>query len=188
MAQHSLSIDEGPSEGSSGGVKVSRVEAPDERFDRLWARWCDRCPILRKRDRAYLTWRFHSIPGMAYTTLAAESSRGIEGYAVFKIDTFKGFRTGVLVDLFPADAEPEVVDALLAGMESRLREFEVEMAMAYLCGRHARHLRRHRYIKLPQRLKGSRWFVGAPSSIEPRRPFIADMDNWYLTYGDTDFF
>ncbi len=68
-------------------LRVEWLDAPDVRFDALWAAQAQRAGIVGRRDREFLQWRFFS-PGAGPHQLAALSHDqfGLLGYAVCQFE------------------------------------------------------------------------------------------------------
>jgi GNAT superfamily N-acetyltransferase len=60
-------------EATRGNVMLHWEAGFDESFDRFWQQVADKYPIAVIRDRAFLTWRFCSVPFRQYEILAARA-------------------------------------------------------------------------------------------------------------------
>ena len=62
-----------PRAAEGRNVTLQRETGFDESFDRFWRRVADKYPIAVVRDRAFLTWRFCSVPFRQYEILTARA-------------------------------------------------------------------------------------------------------------------
>jgi GNAT superfamily N-acetyltransferase len=85
--------------GTLRGCKLERVPAFDERVEGLWSRASLEYPVLVKRDFRALRWRFDETPEPARYERYYLTRRGeLLGYAVLRMDTWRGHKVARVVD------------------------------------------------------------------------------------------
>ncbi len=90
------------------GLPVVALGGFDERFDRLWEAARYRFPVLFKRDREHLSWRYGAQAPQGYRIFAAAEGADLRAYAVCK--RYEGLLD--VVDVLFSDQE--AVEAVLA--------------------------------------------------------------------------
>jgi len=160
---------------------VTEIEEFDIRFDRLWNQVKDNYPIIARRDRQHLQWRYVENPAERYRILAHVGDESLLGYAVFK----------------RYQDELQIVDLLTVqdvnvglGLVSRVAHIALEESAAsvslWLNVTHPLH------HALEKRGFGNgepvTYFGGL--ALQPDLPAaeLYDFRNWYLTMGDSDVF
>jgi GNAT superfamily N-acetyltransferase len=160
---------------------VVESEGFDARFDRLWKRVKDGYPIITRRDRPYLQWRYVENPAERYRILAHVEDESLLGYAVFK----------------RYQDELQIVDILAVqdtdvglGLISRVAQIALEeSAMSISLWLNVTHPLHHALEKRGFRNGEPVTYLGglALQSDLPL-PELYDFRNWYLTMGDSDVF
>jgi len=122
-------------------LHVFQISQFNERFNSLWRRLSPHFPIIVKRDKEYLQWRYFEIPSKDYVVYVAEDKSEILGFCVLKerIISAKDFskdhflfsrfmkkpvREGLIIDVF---GFPKAVKSLLAKAEEHFKEKGVDI-------------------------------------------------------------
>lgn len=160
---------------------VVELEEFDARFDRLWNQVKDDYPIITRRDRPYLQWRYVENPAERYRILAHVEGESLRGYAVFK----------------RYQDEIQIVDLLTVqdvnvglGLISRIAHIALQEAAASVS----------LWLNITRPLHHAleKWGFGNGEpvtyfgglALQPGLPAdeLYDFRNWYLTMGDSDVF
>ncbi len=163
------------------GDQVIEMEELDAHFDRLWNQVRDDCPIIARRDRQHLQWRYVENPAERYRILAHVEDESLLGYAVFK----------------RYQNELQIVDLLTVqdvnvglGLVSRVAHIALEESAAsvslWLNVTHPLH---HALEKWGFGNGEPITYLGG-LALQPDLPAddLYDFRNWYLTMGDSDVF
>ncbi|MFQ5751523.1 MAG: GNAT family N-acetyltransferase [bacterium] len=105
------------------GIEVCPVDKPGPEFDELWASVKSRYEALIVRDRAWVTYRYGTVPEVRYRLLLARRQRQPVGYLSYSLRVHNGRRSGLIADLFTA---PEDLPTRVA-----LLRFAVKDLLAY---------------------------------------------------------
>lgn len=159
---------------------VQRLEGPDRLFDALWDELKDRYPVLTRRDRTYLDWRFARHPENDYRFLGYLDKDRLRGYAVFKdygdeVD---------LVDLL--SVSDDVASDLVLGVARYGRERGTTALNLWLnltLPLHW-HLEKWGFENAPP----TTYFGGRLLSSDPMLRMAYQYGNWYVTMGDSDVY
>ena len=165
------------------GRKLVAIEAFDERADRVWKTCAPRWPVVARRDREWLAWRWTSCPDRRGATAFMMTKHGDpHGWVVLRVEEERGLRAGHVVDLLCA---PEDLDALLALSVAELRAHDVDVVYCTLGAPGASSaLAANGFLK---RDSGFAMMTFAPESADEHvRTLLADRDAWFVTAGDSD--
>ena len=161
----------------------------DERFDILWQEACDIAPILVRRDRNYLKWRYASHPIHEYSILAIEDGDMLIGYSILRIKELAGLQAGYIVDLLVHPDAKYAQDALLEATV-RLAQAERCDLISCLMLEHIPYvdaLKRRGFTRVPDRIMPQKMYLGARNNGSGfPDEFIHNSKNWYITWGDHD--
>ena len=174
-----------PVRRSSGpAVEIQRLEGPfGEDFDRLWEKASIGYDFIAERKSAYLEWKYHEIPYVAYEIYQAHRHGELVGYLVLRTAEKNRVKLGLVVDLFAHPEDVETLDALLDhaarwGRENhsaRLHTFTFDQRLA-------KRYRRKGFI----RLKSPMQFCLQIHSDHVDDTFFRDTSRWHVTFGDSD--
>ena len=173
-------------------VGVDRFSAT---ADAVWESCAPHYPVLVRRDRAYLNWRFADNPLRRYRLF--EVRRGVDpiGIAVLRVGEWGRVRAGFVVDWLcePKDAEPLLAACLDVFRASRVAAVYCLHANPVSTGM----LRRLGFVR---RSRGFRFLVCSGAAGGPgfagdgRSPkggasgadLVRDLRNWFVTLGDSN--
>jgi hypothetical protein len=164
-------------------LPVEEVADLGPEFDALAQASASFAPCIRRRDAAYLRWRWLEQPGRRFSLTAVRASGGaLRGFAVFDVQELPAGRRGRIVDLLAADGL--AMRALLCDAFDRLAQAGCQRVV---CDYHdPRPWSRTAFLRsgfLP--VHGDiNVICGAMSARCPRT--VERLEGWYLTRGDTD--
>ena len=165
---------------------VRPIATFDERFDALWRRHHALAPIIQVRDAAYLRWRYCALPEFGYEPFEVTVDGTLEGYVVLRALTLFDLPFGVVVDLFPCPiVNAEITREVLSFAQLHAAERGAAFLTALLPSRHAGHLRAFGFLRVPKFMSMRKWYLGCRCLPEDE-PLFRTLDNWYITYGDSD--
>jgi GNAT superfamily N-acetyltransferase len=165
---------------------IRAISTFDARFDELWVRHRDMAALVQVRDAAFLNWRFRAAPVFAYEPFEVVVDGRLEGYVVLRVLRLFDLPFGAVVDVFPCPIVDDVVMRDVLGFAERhVAARGAAFLTALLPPRHEHHLRRFGFLRVPRFANPRAWWLGcrcAPAD----EPFYRAIDNWYITYGDSD--
>jgi GNAT superfamily N-acetyltransferase len=142
--------------------------------------------IISERTSAILNWRYIDVPYGKYTMFLAKREGEICGYVVLRIETITpNFKKGIIVDLLARPAESEALNCLIEKCDSIFRQEKVDFSVCLAQPKAFRTiLKRWGYRPGKRRPTDSLWIYGNEALRD--RQMITNIDNWYLTYGESD--
>ena len=170
--------------------RVVRLERFDARFDSFWQRIQNDYPIMLVRDAAHLNWRYVDAPGVSYERIGLENmdSGEIEGYAVLGLSRRGDQLRGRICDLItPLHQNRHAAHQLITSAVQWLRAQSADVADIWMFPHtHLRFaLRRHGFI--PRHATWGRFQATTlMASASLRLHVVKQVDNWFLSMGDSD--
>lgn len=165
---------------------IREISGFDDRFEALWARHRSLARIIQIRDAKYLQWRYCGAQVFGYHPFEVTVAGSLEGYFVLRVLTLFDLTFTAVVDLFPCPiVDAKITREILSFAQVYATERNCAFLTALLPPAYLVHLTQFGFLKVPRALTMRRWYLGArcPSAEEP---FFRDINNWYITYGDTD--
>ncbi len=177
-----------------GDLEVSTFDRFDARFDDFWDRVKGGYPLIVRRDRRYLQWKFGSQPDVPYIRLLAERSGGssagkdtgaakqIAGYAILRVMKRKPY-VAYIVDWLAAAEDAEAWRYLLAASVDLLGARGVQQIWCVVLSPVAEaHLR---WFGFKLRESPMTFFV-RPNRPDLDRTLFEKGEHWFVTKGDAD--
>lgn len=175
---------------------VKKIDVFDQRFDRLWEKTSSEFVIAVERTSEYLNWRYVHNPLKQYVILAAENESEVVSYAVLSLRDVDQRASISLVEFLVSPQEEAAGLALL----KECINFSSQMGCRYLnCFLlpqypfYRRLLKQAGFIFLNNRFAPG--IISYTTSFVIRQkpgvslPIATDnIDNWFLTMGDHDYY
>jgi GNAT superfamily N-acetyltransferase len=167
-------------------ILVTQIQNFDNSFDKLWEYASSGFAIITKRDRDNLNWRFVKQPYWRYKIFKAESKKSgeIKGYVVLREGNSRGFRIGVISDLF---AYPKDIRTIASLISFAVKFFEkkdnIDLVRCDILNKNfASILRKFGFISIPS---NSHFMI---SNIRQNLDlnFAVNRNNWFIDYADSD--
>jgi GNAT superfamily N-acetyltransferase len=105
----------------SGRFSIAEIETADPRLDQLSQRLAAKYPITLNRDAAYVQWRWFAHPLLRYRVFTISEGEILVGHFVIRIEEYRQFRIGRLLDVVVDDCAEAFTFASLAQVCDRLR-------------------------------------------------------------------
>ncbi len=162
-------------------LELVQTRAFDERADALFAELSRRTyPVLCRRDRSWLEWRFERYPRKGrYELFWLMRAGEVAGYAVLHAGMHRGVPSGVIADYLCA---PGQIPALLAFCVERFRR---DGAAVVTC-LHLNALAGNAFRKLGFLRRNSGWRFLARREAKELGAEVVDSRSWFLTGGDSN--
>jgi hypothetical protein len=154
----------------------------DERADRVWAAASPNYPVVCQRDYRYLAWRFDrfTVPNR-YARFWLQRAGRVAGYAVLRIEDYRGVRAGFLVDYF---CEPVLTSCLVASCLNVFRDAGAVVAFCVHLNPSANRI--FRPLGFFRRSTGWPLIVYTKRVSPAIHESIARPSNWFVTGGDSN--
>jgi GNAT superfamily N-acetyltransferase len=153
-------------------VEVDRFSAA---ADEVWDSCAPHYPVLVRRDRAYLNWRFAEDPLSRYRLFEVRRGADPIGIAVLRVGEWGSVPAGFMVDWL---CKPRDSEALLASCLDVFRESRV--AAVYCLHANPVSIGMLPRLGFVRRSSGFRFLVCGGAGL------VRDRRNWFLTLGDSN--
>ena len=142
-------------------------------------------PIIATRDYTFLNWRYKENPENLYFRVTYEEHGNIKGYIIFRMKTIKNLRMGIVVDFIVPPNRYDIAKYLLKTAESKIRSIGADCIFAIISQGtvQLKTFIRKGFFNLP---KKSVIFAIVPLNANLLLQLLK-AENWFLTFGDSDF-
>ncbi len=165
---------------------VTPVGAFDGRFADLWDRHQTLAEVIQVRDPAYLHWRYRAAPVFGYEPFEVTVDGALGGYLVLRSLTLFDMPFCAIVDLFPCPiVDAEITREVLAFAHLHAAAGGAAFLTALLPPKHTHHLTRFGFLRVPRMVNPRPWRFGCRCRPADEAVFRS-IDNWYVTYGESD--
>jgi hypothetical protein len=185
-------------------LEIRQAAQFDSQVDQLWQETATQFPIAVQRDPTYLNWRYNENPIKHYLLLEAWRGDRLTGIAVLSFKDLNRHHSVALAEWLFLPKDPASGKALLAAAEAQARLRGAAQLHCWMLPAQkdaVRLLRRAGYFffdasqgftSLKKRLPGSLRYT-TPFIIRtlPGADLVPDpgqLENWYLSMGDHDYY
>jgi GNAT superfamily N-acetyltransferase len=159
----------------------------DEAMAAVWTGFATQVRAAVERDLPYLRWRL-SRPKGGYKLLVFRRGGAVLGWTALTVLDKHGGRVGYVMELLYPPSEPRIGEALAHAALDEMRASGAEVALAW-CLDHAPNRDAYRaagFRTLPQALRPIELHFGVRALAAPADAALANRENWYLSYLDSD--
>lgn len=165
----------------SADVEVRPATGFGPEYDALWRRARASYAMCVAKGAAYLEWKYRQCPHRRYDVVEARRAGELTGFAVTRLDDYRGLRLGWIVDLFADANDHATKHALLARVLADFRAAGVARAQCYTMNAPlAGDLRRFGFFPGATAVQFCIKFHADPGGAMQRR------GDWNLMLGDGD--
>ncbi len=166
-------------------ISVIQIKRFDQRFDDFANRVSLKYKIIVLRHSRYLNWKYVDKPSSNYRIYACERNNTLAGYIILLPVNQENIRIGVIVDML---TDPDDTRCISCLCELAVGYFNKEKADVISCvltdPRIISVFKKHLFFK---RNKTAPVMIGNLSKHHEQNT-IKDINNWFLTCGDSDGF
>jgi len=167
-------------------LQIEPISHFDAEFDELWNRNKTLAPVMQIRDSIYLNWRYLGLPTFGYRPFAIKCRGRLTGYMVMRLMNLRGHYFGAIVDLFPFPMGDDTITAsLFRFARDYCKGYGAEFLTCLLSQADSRFLKKVGFISVPAGLNPKKWYFACRYGDE-NKSILECIDQWYITYGDTD--
>jgi hypothetical protein len=163
--------------------KITKIDRFDFRFDNFCQSIHHKIGICSYKQSSYLNWKFIDRPFSKTTVFAAQEKGQIRGFVILANDPGIKYPRGVILDIM---ADPQDTRTIVSLLKASVNYFRPQKVFSIRCC-----LTDRRFIKILRRFLFLRFSTGTPvmlANLEKfeRREILMDINNWYLTYSESD--
>ncbi|MFX0204055.1 MAG: hypothetical protein ACFFCW_48775, partial [Candidatus Hodarchaeota archaeon] len=166
-------------------ISLSQIKRFDKRFDSFVDEISKKFGLITMRHHVRLNWAYVNKPGSDFIFYIIEREKKLAGYIVLRIQNDNGNKEGIIVDLLTDPDDPSCIDCLCQIAINYFKKMEVNAIYCFLTNkRFIKIFKKHLFIKAPS---NSSIMIGNLHK-HPNLRRLLNIDNWFLTYGDSDRF
>ncbi len=168
-----------------GKSKIIPIERFDQRFDQLQEKIQPKLNISTVKDSTYLNWKYIDRPYKREQVFAVEEQDEIKGFIVLSVSPYlKKFPQGLIVDIAADPDDTKTINSLCRKAISFFKsEMKVHKINCLLTDqRFVKVLRKYLFVEQP----GKALMLGNLEYAGDDTETLKDIDNWHLTYGESD--
>jgi hypothetical protein len=160
---------------------VTRVDSFDQRFDRLWSRFCGKYKVLAVHNSEYLNWRYRP-PDENYEIFIAEDDNEVLGYLISSNKVVKSANTSIILSL--VGESEEIMHHLVSRVVKDSRQAGVDyVTYSFIGGREYHDVLRKCGFIWPFVTK--RKFCVYSNDPRIKQTLLLNPMNWLVQVGDT---
>jgi len=162
---------------------ITKIDRFDFQYDNFYQSILGKIGICTYKQSNYLNWKLIDRPYSKITVLAAHEKNGIKGYVVLSPNLGKNYPEGMIADII---ADPQDTRTIVSLIKASVDYFRRQKVFAIRCcvtdRRVIKILRRFLFLPLP---RGEPVMLANLEKFE-RKEILMNIDNWYLTYTESD--
>ena len=168
----------------SKDIIIERITRFNESFDEFWSIASKNYQIITVRDNLYLNWRYIENPNGPFVIYKASKKGIVQGYIVLKLFETGSEKVGFVVDFFTVNDEQIILSLLNEAILYFLKEKVDYIKCAILSNNKIYQV----LIKQGfSSLEGQNVvYEILDKTIDMK--FFSNIENWFLTWGDSDLF
>ncbi len=157
-------------------------------YDEIWQNVSKGIGVSVDRSAAYMNWRYVHKPGEEYSKCGIYKDGILKGSIVFTIKNKHNGRIGYIMELIYDDSFPKAGVFLLKHASKIFKKAGVDAVLAW-CLPHSynyQSFRKTGYYNLPIKFRPQHLFLGVRVLNNSNKKIIEDLNNWYVSYSDSD--
>jgi len=168
--------------------KIKESNDFPEKVNDLWAEFSKKFKVSVHRDTAYLNWRFLQKPNENYKIAHCYNLDTYVGYIIYTVKEKHGGKIGYIMDMVYDLTDQNVPTVLLRHATNKIKEEKADCILSW-CLEHSPNYpvyKKERFFDFPEKLRPIELHFGARSFKPEYEEVIANRDNWFISYADSD--
>ena len=166
-------------------ISISQIERFDQRFDTFAEKISRKFTLIVLRHSKYLNWKYITRPLANFTVFIAERNGNLSGYIILLLNkTMSGdIKLGLIADILAAPDDEQTIASLCQAAINFFRKENVNAIVCVLTNKSfIRIFKKYHFFKHPKHVP----VMIANLHKHHAQELIKDIDNWFLTLGDSD--
>lgn len=166
-------------------ARIVHLDRFDSRFDDLNQKLIPKLGVSSVKTRVCLNWKYVDRPFNTTFILAAEEDDRILGYVILDLRPIRAYSMGTIITIMADPEDTKTIFSLCKAAIDFFKEKEVHYIECCLTDR--------RFIKILNKFLFFKAFRREPLTLanlskSDDKEYLTDINNWHLTYGDSDSF
>jgi hypothetical protein len=176
-------IDFGLLRFTSDHREIVAMDRFDVRFDNFYRSILSKIGMCSYKGSAYLNWKLVDRPSSNVTLLTEQEKGQLRGVVALARHLGKPYPEGMIIDIL---ADPQDTGTVVSLLRAAIIHFKKERVFSIRCcmtdRRIAKILKKSLFFSLP---RGEPVMLASPEKFE-RKKILMDINNWNLTYSESD--
>jgi len=172
----------------SSDTEIKELDCFSEDYEVIWRNVSQKNMVAIDRSAAYMNWRFVDKPEEDYSRYGLFTDGKLTGVIVFTLKNKHGGRVGYIMEMIYNLKFSTAGDVLLKFASKVFKQQKVDASLAW-CFPHAFNyssFKKAGYYNLPVKLRPQHLFLGVRTFTEKNSSLINNVNNWYISYSDSD--
>lgn len=172
--------------------QIQKIDKFNNKIDLFWLNIKNKFPVIIKKDKKYLNWRFSEHPLVKYDKFYVLNNENEELISYFVLKKFKdhnGIKFGHIVDFIISPQEENRKNDIFKLIENYTTDFFKETCSKISFWVPEKNLKRYIQQKFKYDIiKMETYFGYKPFNYIDKLSFLRHFDNWYITMSNEDIF
>ncbi|MFT3909278.1 MAG: GNAT family N-acetyltransferase [Ferruginibacter sp.] len=167
---------------------IKSIDLFDDAYDKMWKVAGKDIKVCVDRSAAYMNWRYVTKPAEFYYRYGLYINDQLSGAIVFTIKHKHDGLVGYIMELIFDPANKKAGDQLMRFSSRLCRQHKVDAMLAWSlpgCFNRATYKKAGYYV-LPEKFRGQQLYFGVRAFDPSIAPVVNDINNWYMSYSDSD--
>ncbi len=161
------------------GLTISGIEKFDDDINKFIDTYANKSELnMVQRDSDHLNWRYNAHPEKKYKSMVAIANGEIKGFIIGTTDKGNGY----IVDMMVSHGEHDILKNLIWNMEEYFLKMDAVAAYTWIPKPYLEIFKGMEYITR----KPTQYFIVRSNSDRTDLDEMFDIDNWFITMGDSD--
>ena len=166
---------------------VEGVETFDSRYDEFFLRLAGKFKLISDRTSQTLIWKYIDIPHRQFRAFCVRKNGNLVGYIILGIEHQEhNIKKGIIADLLIDPEEVEGLKSLLRISDRFFIENGVDFSVCHVSSPIFRSVMRKQGYYEGKQVKCDCLLI-YNEKLSPNPEIVKDINNWYFTYGDSDY-
>ena len=169
-------------------TQIKMMAGFDGQYNEIWEKASENINICVDRNAAYMQWRYVTKPCEHYYRYGLFVNGKLEGVVVYAIKKKHRGIIAYLMELIYDPQNPTAGTLLLKFVTNQCKSQKIDVILAWSLPHSFSHrsFKNTGYYNLPEKLRPQKLFFGAKALNRNHEPEILNINNWYISYSDSD--
>ena len=176
------------SEDVNKTTQIKIIAGFDSQYNEIWDKASEKIGVCADRNAAYMQWRYVTKPGEHYYRYGLFVNGKLEGVVVYALKKKHGGVIAYLMELIYNPQNQKSGTLLLKFVTAQCKSQNIDVILAWSLPHSFsnKSFKRCGYYKLPAKLRPQKLFFGVKALNRNHEPEILNINNWYISYSDSD--
>lgn len=168
-------------------IAIKEITRFENDANTVWADFSQNINIAIERNKEYLNWRIFDNPDEEYKARGLYHNNKLVGYIIYSIKDKHGGRIGYVMDFIYRPSYVKFSKYLLFEAFNDMRDSNVDASLCWSFDHSPNYgfYKKYGFLKIPEKYQLIKLFFGA-RPFEKLEVDINNVENWYLSYLDSD--